>query len=123
MCGYPRKLNVPPVAECDAVFNGVLNRKVAERIWATYFYHQIIWVHVIVIGSFHLAAIYGAYLMLTSAQIYTLVFSKKKHSILSLISTSCMQFHFCFICSIHTLYNIGAWNYGRRSSSLVTSGI
>lgn len=80
---------MPPnqsIVKCTGVLNeadaettdGGLDKNIdiADRKHAHDRNFQLVWESIIVIGLFHLGAIYGVYLMITSARIYTGIFGK-----------------------------------------------
>lgn len=61
--------------ECDAeTLDGGLDKNIVELKHANDRRLQLVWRNIILFSYVHLAAVYGAYLMLTSAKIYTAVF-------------------------------------------------
>lgn len=61
--------------ECDAeTIDGGLDKDVVELKHANYRKIKLVWRNIILFGYVHLAAVYGAYLMLSSARIYTGLF-------------------------------------------------
>lgn len=63
--------------ECDAeTIDGGLAKDIEQAKHARNRHLQIVWRNVIGFGYVHLAAIYGAYLLLTSARYYTIAFGK-----------------------------------------------
>lgn len=76
--------SLPSSVECTGVLNeadaetidGGLNKNISERKHASDWRHQLVWQNIIAISLFHLGAIYGVYLMITSARIYTGIFGK-----------------------------------------------
>lgn len=83
------------VVECTGVLNeddvetidGGLDENVTELTHANYRKIEVIWVQLVVFIYAHLAAVYGAYLMMTSARVYTAIFGK--YSILPLRTSIC----------------------------------
>lgn len=78
--------NIRSVAECTGVLNAEdadtnddsLNNNVVEPKYATdrTYKHKIIWHLVVAMVSLYLGAIYGVYLMFTSAKFATLIYGK-----------------------------------------------
>lgn len=83
MSGYMQS-NTVLIAECTGVLNendadtidGGLNKNIAELKHANDRSFKLVWQNIIAISLFHLGAIYGIYLMITSAKIYTGMFGK-----------------------------------------------
>lgn len=78
---------MPPnqsIVKCTGVLNeadaetidGGLDKNITDRKHANDRNFKLVWESIIVISLFHLGAIYGVYLMLTSARIYTGIFGK-----------------------------------------------
>lgn len=78
--------NATSVVECTGVLNecdaetvdGGLDKNVVELKHANERKITLVWRNILIFGYVHLAAVYGAYLMLTSARIYTGIFGKLK---------------------------------------------
>lgn len=74
--------NATPIVECTGVLNecdaetvdGGLDKNVVELKHANKRTLKLVWRNIIIFGYVHLAALYGAYLMVTSAKIYTALF-------------------------------------------------
>lgn len=62
-------------ADCETT-DGGLNNNIVKLKHAHNRSFKLVWESVITIGLFHLGAIYGVYLMITSARIYTGIFGK-----------------------------------------------
>lgn len=64
--------------ECDAeTIDGGLEKNIVELKHADKDTKlQLVWRNIILFGYVHLAGVYGAYLLLSSARIYTAVFGK-----------------------------------------------
>lgn len=63
--------------ECDAeTVDGGLNKNVVELKHANKRKLQLVWRNIILFAYVHLAAVYGAYLLFTSARLYTILFGK-----------------------------------------------
>lgn len=64
--------------ECDAeTIDGGLNKNIVELKHANARKIQLVWRNIILFIYVHLAAVYGAYLMLTfQARLYTVIFGK-----------------------------------------------
>lgn len=61
--------------ECDAeTIDGGLDKNVVELKHANDRKLKLVWRNIILFGYVHLAALYGAWLMLSSARIYTAIF-------------------------------------------------
>lgn len=66
--------------EDDAETNdGGLNKNVVDLKYANEWNMKLIWGRIISIALFHLGAIYGLYLLITSAKIHTAIFGNFKH--------------------------------------------
>jgi len=62
--------------ECDVeTIDGGLDKNVTELKHANDRKVQLVWRNIIIFGYVHLAAVYGAYLALTSAKLYTIAFA------------------------------------------------
>lgn len=84
MNGYTQR-DIPPIVKCTKVLSGDdtktiysdLNESVPDgKHHANDRNYKIVWHNVIVIGAFHLGAIYGLYLSFTSTKCYTIIFGK-----------------------------------------------
>lgn len=63
--------------ECDAeTIDGGLDKNIIELKHANNRKLHLVWRNIILFGYVHLAAVYGAYLILTSAKIYTSIFGE-----------------------------------------------
>lgn len=61
--------------ECDAeTIDGGLDKNIVELKHAANVRFDLVWRNIILFGYVHLAALYGAYLMLFEARIYTGIF-------------------------------------------------
>lgn len=61
--------------ECDAeTVDGGLNKNIVELKHANARKIQLVWRNIILFIYVHFAAVYGAYLMFTSARLYTVIF-------------------------------------------------
>lgn len=61
--------------ECDAeTIDGGLDKNIVELKHANDRKLKLVWRNIILFGYVHLAAVYGAWLMLSSARIYTSIF-------------------------------------------------
>lgn len=61
--------------ECDAeTVDGGLNKNVVELKHANKRKIQLVWRNIILFAYVHLAAVYGAFLLFTSARLYTILF-------------------------------------------------
>lgn len=64
--------------ECDAeTVDGALDKNVAELKHANKRELKLVWRNIILFAVVHLSAVYGLWLVLTSARIYTSLFGKK----------------------------------------------
>lgn len=112
--------------ECDAeTIDGGLDKNVDELKHANDRTLKLVWRNILIFGYVHLAAVYGAYLMLTSARIYTGIFGNYFVSSESRASSIWVNWEIPFwqfqlFYSIGTLSSIWAWYYSRRTSTLVT---
>lgn len=76
--------NATSIVECTGVLNeadaetidGGLDKNVMELKHANDRKIKLVWRNILIFGYVHLAAVYGAYLMITSARIYTGIFGK-----------------------------------------------
>lgn len=76
--------NATSVVECTGVLNeadaetidGGLDKNVMELKHANDRKIKLVWKNILIFGYVHLAALYGAYLMVTSARLYTALFGK-----------------------------------------------
>lgn len=76
--------NATSVVECTGVLNeadaetidGGLDKNVVELKHANDRKLKLVWRNILIFGYVHLAAVYGAYLMITSARVYTGLFGK-----------------------------------------------
>lgn len=81
---YEMPPNATSIVECTGVLNeadaetvdGGLNKNVVELKHANDRKIQLVWRNIILFAYVHLAAVYGLYLMLASARIYTGIFGK-----------------------------------------------
>lgn len=63
--------------ETDAeTTDGGLNKNVDKLKYANDWKYTLDWSHIVQLLYVHLAAVYGAYLMITSGKIYTTIFGK-----------------------------------------------
>lgn len=61
--------------ECDAeTIDGGLDKDVVELKHANSRTLKLVWKNILIFGYVHLAAVYGAYLILVSAKFYTSIF-------------------------------------------------
>lgn len=76
--------NATSIEECTGVLNesdsetidGGLNKNVTKLKHAKHRKFNLVWFNVLEYIYIHVAAVYGAYLMVTSASIYTTLFGK-----------------------------------------------
>lgn len=77
--------NATSIVECTGVLNeadaetidGGLDKNVVELKHANDRKIKLVWRNILIFGYVHLAAVYGAYLMITSARLYTGLFGKR----------------------------------------------
>lgn len=84
--------------ECDAeTIDGGLDKNVVELKHANSRQLKLVWRNILLFAYVHLAAVYGAYLMLTSARIYTGIFGKfwKKKKTKEMNRNNWNVFRFC----------------------------
>lgn len=85
MNGYTKR-NLPSIVECTGVLDeadaetidGGLNKNIVELKHANDWKYKLVWENIIGISLLHLGAIYGVYLTITSAKIYTVVFGEHR---------------------------------------------
>lgn len=66
--------------ECDAeTIDGGLDKNVVELKHARDRKLKLVWKNILIFSYVHIAAVYGAYLMITSAKIYTGLFGEYHH--------------------------------------------
>lgn len=64
--------------ECDAeTADGALDKNIVELKHANKRELKLVWRNIILFAIVHLSAVYGLWLLLTSAKIYTVLFGKK----------------------------------------------
>lgn len=76
--------NATSIVECTGVLNegdaetidGGLDKNILELKHANARKIKLVWRNIILFGYVHLAALYGAYLILTSAKVFTSLFGK-----------------------------------------------
>lgn len=116
--------------ECDAeTIDGGLDKNIVELKHAEKRKASLVWRNILLFGYVHLAAVYGAYLMLFEARIYTGIFgnySKLPFSQMK-ISACCdceiLTVVLFSICSISFILDFGNWYHGWSTSSLGPSSI
>lgn len=100
-----------------------LDTDISKSVYTNVQNVTVLWRKAIVIALFHLGAVYGVYLIITSAKIQTITFGEYKIQLTKpnyFKEFNIIRFHRKF-CSFHSVFSIGTWNNSRCSSPLDTS--